>query len=180
MDVDVSTSKTTCDGRYDSFCVRMCGLRAIRNSAPRRSNRRPTSQHVHPRASVRVSRSVSQSANPAAKKSYFESYANLDEPPEQWVSISLGNFHWPGQSPLTRPYLRPALEKVEWVKKNRKVFFMPAWVGAFVNGHSSQEALDVVNEFLAEYSDLPTDIRRKILQSLDSLQRAVRIKKRWN
>ena len=119
-------------------------------------------------------------ANPATKKSYFESYANLDEPPEQWVSISLGNFHWPGQSRLTLPYLRPALEKVEWVKKNRKVFFMPAWVDAFVNGHNSQEALDVVNEFLAEYSGLSTDIRRKILQSLDSLQRTVRIKKRWN
>ena len=79
----------------------------------------------------------------------------------------------------TMPYLRQALERVEWVKKNRKVFFMPAWISAFVNGHSSQEALDIVNRFLAEYSNLSIDIRRKVLQSLDSLQRAVAIKKRW-
>ena len=59
------------------------------------------------------------------------------------------------------------------------VFFMPAWVNAFVNGHSSQAALDEVNRFLEEYSGLTIDIRRKTLQSLDSLQRAVRIRRRF-
>ena len=122
---------------------------------------------------------IAGAADPDAKARYFEDFNNLDEPPEQWVSISLGNFHWPGQEAKTLPYLRQALERVEWVKKNRKVFFMPAWIDAFVNGHSSEEALDVANRFLAEYSSLPIDIRRKILQSLDSLQRAVKIKRRW-
>lgn len=118
-------------------------------------------------------------AAPDGKSGYFAGFQNLDEPPEQWVSGCLGNFHWPGQGARTLPFLRSALERVEWVKKNRKVFFMPAWIDAFVNGHSSQEALDVVNEFLAEYPSLSIDIRRKILQSLDSLQRAVEIRRRW-
>ena len=56
---------------------------------------------------------------------------------------------------------------------------MPAWVDAFVNGHSSEKALEIVNRFLAEYPDLSIDVRRKIQQSLDSLERAVKIKKRW-
>ena len=123
---------------------------------------------------------VAGAADPKTKAEYFASYANLDEPPEQWMSLSLGNFHWPGHQAAALPYLRQALDKVEWVKKNRKIFFMPAWIDAFVNGHSSTAALAQVEAFLDERRDLPIDIRRKILQSLDSLQRAVRIKRRWN
>ena len=122
---------------------------------------------------------IAGAAAPHAKRTYFDGYQNLDEPPEQWISGSLGAFHWPGQEKQTLPFLRPALERVDWVKKNRKVFFMPAWIGAFVNGHSSEAALQTVETFLSEYSDLSIDIRRKILQSLDSLQRAVRIQRRW-
>ena len=92
---------------------------------------------------------------------------------------SLSYFHWPGQETLTLPYLHRALEQVEWVKKNRKIFFMPAWIDAFVNGHSDRQALDIVEGFLAERNDLPADIRRKILQSADGLKRAVTVKERW-
>jgi len=124
---------------------------------------------------------IAAAANPSAKAEYFAAYSKLDDPPEQWMSSSLGSFHWPGQHKSTLPFLRSALDRVEWVKKNRKIFFMPAWIDAFVNGHSSQDALDIVREFLAErHDDLSIDIRRKILQSLDHLQRSVEIKKRWN
>jgi len=122
---------------------------------------------------------IAAAASPTAKAEYFAAYSKLDDPPEQWMSSSLGNFHWFGQESLTLPYLRQALDRVEWVKKNRKIFFMPAWVNAFVNGHSSSKALRVVEDYLAERQDLSIDIRRKILQSLDGLQRSVTIKKRW-
>lgn len=122
---------------------------------------------------------IAAAASPTAKAEYFAAYSKLDDPPEQWMSSSLGNFHWFGQESLTLPYLRPALDRVEWVKKNRKIFFMPAWVNAFVNGHSSSKALRIVQDYLAERQDLSIDIRRKILQSLDGLQRSVAIKKRW-
>jgi len=52
---------------------------------------------------------------------------------------------------------------------------MPAWIDAFVNGHSSKQALDTVEEFLAN-NDLSSDIRRKLLYSIDGLRRAVRIR----
>ncbi|MCB9889076.1 MAG: ERAP1-like C-terminal domain-containing protein [Planctomycetes bacterium] len=117
-------------------------------------------------------------ADPSSKEQYFQNYLGLDVP-EQWTIDSLGNFHWPGQDEATLPYLRRALERVEWVKANRRVFFMPAWVDAFINGHSSQQALDVVQRFLADNQGLSADIRRKILQSMDSLKRAVAIRSRW-
>ncbi|MEZ5966192.1 MAG: M1 family aminopeptidase [Planctomycetota bacterium] len=114
-----------------------------------------------------------------SKARYFATYLDLVEPPEQWVQQSLEFFHWPGQDELTLPHLRPALDQVEWVKQNRKIFFMPAWIDGFVNGHSSARALATVEEFLAERKDLADDIRRKILQSLDELRRVVRIRARW-
>lgn len=115
----------------------------------------------------------------ATKARYFETYLDAKEPPEQWVQQSLDSFHWPGQEELTLPFLRKALDQIEWVKANRKIFFMPAWIDAFVNGHSSPEALAVVESFLQERADLSEDVRRKILQSLDELQRAVRIRAAW-
>jgi hypothetical protein len=48
-----------------------------------------------------------------------------------------------------------------------------------VNGHSSPEALAVVEAFLTDRPDLSDDVRRKILQSLDELRRAVRIRTAW-
>lgn len=111
----------------------------------------------------------------ASKQTYWQSFLVKDDPPEQWTQDSLQWFHWPGQGALTLPYLEPALQQVEWVKANRRIFFMPAWLDAFVNGHSSPEALAIVDKFLAE-AELSQDIRNKLLQSRDGLWRAVRIR----
>lgn len=117
--------------------------------------------------------------DPESKKQQFASYLQLDQPPEQWMQESLSYFHWAGHEQLTLPFLARALERVEWVKEHRRIFFMPAWIDAFVNGHSNRAALDVVDDFLAGRADLSIDIRRKLLESVDDLRRAVRIKDRW-
>jgi aminopeptidase N len=116
------------------------------------------------------------SPDPVVKQEYWNSYLQLDSPPEQWTQDSLTFFHWPGQEELTLPFLQRALEQVDWVKEHRKIFFMPAWIDGFVNGHSSAAALAVVQQFLAGRT-LPGDIRAKVLQSLDGLERAVRIRR---
>ena len=64
---------------------------------------------------------------------------------------------------------------MDWVKNNRRIFFMPAWLDAFINGHSSQAALKVVDAFL-DRAPLSADVRKKLLQSRDGLARAVRIR----
>ncbi|MBL8750399.1 MAG: ERAP1-like C-terminal domain-containing protein [Planctomycetes bacterium] len=120
---------------------------------------------------------LARAAIPTAenKADYFRQYLQPDSPPEQWTQDSLSWFHWRGQDALTMPFLRPALEQVAWVKMNRRIFFMPAWLDAFVNGHSSPEALAIVDDFLAT-TELDADVRKKLLQSRDGLARAVRIR----
>jgi len=118
-------------------------------------------------------------ADPAIKKEYFDAYLTESDWPESWLEDSLGGFNALSQSAITFPYLRRALDELEWVKDHRKIFFMPGWIAAFISGHRSREALDVVQGFLEERPDLPGDIRLKVLQSVDDLERTVRIRERW-
>ncbi len=120
---------------------------------------------------------LARAATPTAesKQAYWQRFLVKDDPPEQWTQDSLSWFHWSGQENLTLPYLEPALQQVDWVKANRRIFFMPAWLNAFINGHSSKEALAIVDKFRAE-RELSPDTSKKLLQSRDSLARAVRIR----
>jgi aminopeptidase N len=120
-------------------------------------------------------------ATPTAqsKQAYWQHYLQLDAPPEQWTQDSLAWFHWPGQEALTLPFLKPALERVDWVKQNRRIFFMPAWLDGFINGHSSAGALKIARDFAAN-AQLSDDVRRKLAQSMDGLERAVAIRAAWS
>jgi aminopeptidase N len=122
-------------------------------------------------------RFLARAATPTAagKQEHFAAYLQLEQPPEQWTQDSLSWFHWPRQEALTLPFLRQALDRWQWVKQNRRIFFMPAWLDGFVNGHASAEALAIVDAFLAE-AKLDADVRQKLLQSRDGLARAVRIR----
>jgi aminopeptidase N len=123
---------------------------------------------------------VAGAARPTAenKAEYFRRY--LDDPAlnEEWVTASLGAFHDPAHVALTLPHLRPALEKLEWIRDNRRIFFLPRWVNAVLGGQTGPGALAEVDAFLAAHPELPPDIRRKVLQARDELERTVRIRGR--
>jgi aminopeptidase N len=110
------------------------------------------------------------------KSDYFHRYLNDPTLNEEWVTASLGAFNDPEQAALTLDYLRPSLDKLEWVRDNRRIFFLPRWVSAFIGGQTSPQALAAVDAFLAARPDLPADLRRKVLQSRDELERTVRIR----
>jgi aminopeptidase N len=111
-----------------------------------------------------------------AKAGYFARF--LDDPRlnEEWVTAATGPFNTPLHSELTLKYLRPSLDRLEWVRDNRRIFFLPRWISAFVGGQDSPEALAIIDRFLAENPGLPMDIRRKVLQSRDELERTVRVR----
>jgi aminopeptidase N len=93
------------------------------------------------------------------------------------VTSSLGVFNDPGQSNLTLEFLRPALDTLPWVQKNRRIFFLGRWLDAFIGGHHAAEALAIVDRYLEENPNLPRDLRLKVLQARDDLDRAVRIRR---
>ncbi|CAN5628055.1 aminopeptidase N [soil metagenome] len=112
----------------------------------------------------------------AVKAAYWRRYFDDASLNEEWVTASLGAFNHELHADISIEYLRPALERAEWLRDNRRIFFLPRWLEAFIGGHSSADALRIIDEHLAANPDLPGDVRRRILQSRDGLERAVRIR----
>lgn len=61
---------------------------------------------------------------------------------------SLGAFNWWNQSALTASYLRPALDALPQIKRDRKIFFLLTWLNAFIGGQQSETSDREVYEFL--------------------------------
>jgi aminopeptidase N len=114
-----------------------------------------------------------------AKAGYFRRWFEDRSLNEDWASGSLGTFNAIEHEALTLPYLRPALDSLPFIQANRRIFFLGAWLGAFLGGQTSPAALQAVHRYLADHPKLPADLRQKVLQSADELERTVRIRRRW-
>lgn len=114
----------------------------------------------------------------ATKQKYFNEYLHDASRPEDWIAQSLGAFNYWNQSALTLPYLKPALEALPQVKRERKIFFLLGWLNAFIDGQDSAAAQEQVHDFLA-HGTLDEDLRLKILEVSDELNRTVKIRQRY-
>jgi aminopeptidase N len=114
-----------------------------------------------------------------AKREYFARYFSDKTLNEDWASGSLGAFNAQEHAALTLQYLRPALDSLRYVQANRRIFFLGSWLGAYIGGQRSAEALAIVKKYLADNPNLPLDLRQKVLQTTDELERTVRIRARW-
>src|SRR5207253_1296390 len=80
---------------------------------------------------------VAAAARPdsTTKRLYFTRYFADTSLNEEWVTASLRAFNDPDQSSLTLAYLSPALDTLPWIQRNRRIFFLGSWLGAFIGGH---------------------------------------------
>jgi aminopeptidase N len=123
---------------------------------------------------------AAQAARPdaAAKLRYFDDYLHHAERPEDWIESSLGAFNYWNQSELTAPYLKPALDALTQIKQQRKIFFLVGWLDSFIDGQQSEASQRQVHDYLKE-SALDQDLRLKILQAVDELDRTVAIRRKY-
>lgn len=116
----------------------------------------------------------------ATKAGYFAAYTlSPKDPaakPEDWLTQSLRPFNTWNQQELTEPYLKRALAQLPEIKQDRKIFFLGAWLGAFLGGQTSPTALDDVYAWLAQ-PNIDSDLRLKVLENVDELERTIRIRK---
>ena len=114
----------------------------------------------------------------ATKRRYFDEYLHDSSRPEDWIVQSLGAFNYWNQSALTEPYLTPALEALPEIKRNRKIFFLMTWLNAFIGGQQSPAAQAAVHSYLRTAA-VDRDLRLKILQAVDELDRTVKIRAKY-
>jgi aminopeptidase N len=124
---------------------------------------------------------VAGAAQPAAdvKADYFRRYFADSALNEDWATASLRAFNAGDQNSLTLPFLVPALDSLPWIQQNRRIFFLGSWLGGFIGGQRSAQALSDIDAFLAHHRALPADLRQKILQTRDDLERTVRIRAKY-
>lgn len=114
------------------------------------------------------------------KAKFWNDFVNNKEISESWIEAAFAVFNSPKHSELTLPYLEKALAELPNLKRNRKIFFVNGWLSSFIGGQKSEEALKIVNEFLRKNPNLDKDLRLKILENSDTLERAVKIRAKFN
>jgi aminopeptidase N len=124
---------------------------------------------------------AAEAARPEAalKKRYFAQYTGDKEVSESWIEASLGAFNTPRQSALTLDYLEPALAELPELKRTRKIFFVNGWLAAFIGGQCDERAASSVRDFLARRPSLDRDLRLKVLEAADGLERCVRVRAKY-
>jgi aminopeptidase N len=113
----------------------------------------------------------------ASKQKYFDAFLNDSALAESWIESGVGPFNSMRQAELTAPYLERALAELPKLKRTRKIFFVNGWLAAFIGGQCSEESLAVVDGFVSR-EPLDRDLRLKVLEAVDGLERCVRIRKK--
>jgi aminopeptidase N len=116
--------------------------------------------------------------SPEVKAKYWDEYLHSTTVQEDWITQSLRPFNSWNQSSLTAPYLTQALNQLPEIKVHRKIFFLGAWLGAFVDGQKSPDAQTAVHAWLAG-TQIDPDLRLKVLEVSDALDRTVMIRQKF-
>jgi len=79
---------------------------------------------------------------------------------------------------LTQTYIEPALQVLPRIKRERKIFFLVAWLDVFIGGQQSAKSDQIVHHYL-DTAQIEPDTRLKILQAVDELDRTVTIREKF-
>ncbi|HMQ05644.1 MAG TPA: M1 family aminopeptidase, partial [Pyrinomonadaceae bacterium] len=113
------------------------------------------------------------------KAKYWNDFVSNKEISESWIEAAFVPFNSIRHEKLTLPYLQRALQELPNHKRNRKIFFVNGWLGAFIGGQRSEEALNIINKFLTDNPNLDNDLRLKILENADIIERAVKLRGKY-
>jgi aminopeptidase N len=110
------------------------------------------------------------------KAKYWSEFTTNKQISESWIEAAFGPFNSVRHADLTLPYLERALKELPNHKRNRKIFFVNGWLGAFIGGQRGEVALAIVTGGLADNPDLDRDLRWNILENVDLSEGAVKIR----
>ncbi|MCA1622188.1 MAG: M1 family aminopeptidase [Acidobacteria bacterium] len=113
------------------------------------------------------------------KQKFFGDFLNNKEISESYIETAFVPFNSIRHSELTLPFLENALKELPNLKRSRKIFFVNGWLAAFIGGQKSEQALQIVNKFLADNPNLDKDLRLKVLEVADGLERSVKIRQKF-
>ncbi len=124
--------------------------------------------------------SPSLSSDESVRDEFFTSLSEeANRQTESWVLSALGNLHHPLRTETSVKYLRPSLDLLQEIQITGDIFFPKRWLDQTLSNHHSDEAVEIVEEFLADHPGYNEQLRMKILQASDFGKRANAIQKAW-
>ncbi len=92
--------------------------------------------------------------------------------PEPWTAEGIRLLHHPLRSDFSLQFIEPMLNLLPEVQSTGDIFFPKSWLDAILGGHSSPEAREIVDKWLAVNPKLSPNLKAKVLQSADMLHRS--------
>ncbi|MCW3807663.1 M1 family aminopeptidase [Plebeiibacterium marinum] len=118
------------------------------------------------------------SKDPSRVDAFVDGLAMLENrKKENWVLTAIGYIHHPYHQEHNMKYLKETLDLTEEIKETGSLFFPMFWVQEALSGYSSVEALKVVDYFFKDNPMYPEDLKMKILQAVDMVDRSSKLKK---
>lgn len=96
---------------------------------------------------------------------------------ESWVQSALTTIHHPLRHKSSTKHILSILNELEEVQQTGDIFFPKGWLASSVGNYSSQQAFEILNEYLEENQNLNKSLLQKLLQTTDNLKRAQILKK---
>jgi aminopeptidase N len=118
---------------------------------------------------------IAKAASPLVSEriAFFDSLSNpKNRKPEPWIADGLRILHHPLQSQFSIRFIEPSLNLLPEIQRTGDIFFPKDWLDATLYGHSSIEALEIVDFWLANNPNLSDNLKQKVLQSVDMLKRS--------
>lgn len=112
------------------------------------------------------------SPNPSHRVGFFEKLKNpANRKPEPWVTEALRWLHHPLRSDFSIRFVEPSLDLLTEIQRTGDIFFPKSWLDATLWGHSSPEAIAIVDKWVETNPNLSPSLKLKIEQSADWLRR---------
>ena len=112
----------------------------------------------------------------AERDAFFQSLKKpINREHEQWVITAINYLNHPLRANYSIKYLKESLELLQEIQLTGDIFFPKQWLDAILSGYQSEEAADIVNQFLNDHPDYPENLKGKILQSADFIFRSQKL-----
>jgi aminopeptidase N len=111
----------------------------------------------------------------ASKARYLEQFLGDGALAEDWIDQALAPMNAVEQAALTAPLFERAIAVLPMIKRRHKIFFVSNWLSAIIGGQDGANSLELVQRFAAR-DGLDADLKLKLLEFADGLNRTVRIR----
>lgn len=91
---------------------------------------------------------------------------------ESAISTALAYLNHPLRQQTSIAFLKESLDMLEEIKRTGDIFFPDNWLRATFSNYQSQQAMQIITDFLSQHPRYNSVLKNKILQATDNLRRA--------